>query len=280
MFSLWSERFESRTVRSAPDAARRRGFTLLELLIALSIMLMVVGTLGGIARAIQMAFAYNEGYGTVTQHGRVVLERITRTARQAAANEAFPGFVVLADRVGRWRFPDTLVVWHPDGPPAAWEGLPRLDELVVYCPHPDDPERLVEITTDDVQFLSDDKADWPAQIEALKSSPNRRVTTLTGLLRAGSVGEAGGGEPRGAIQFETRLRPSDAEWSEATRSWKELSWVQRTHGPTTGLRQAWLRIELQLVTEEAAASGAGDRQVVPFFGSAARYYTMNKDHRP
>lgn len=280
MFSPWSEHSYSRPAPGSRAAARSRAVTLLELLIALSIMVMVVGVLGAITRAIQLGFEYNEGYGAATQHARVAMERITRTAREATANERFPGFIVLADNVDSWRFPDTLVVWHPDGPAAFPEGLPRLSELVIYCPNPNDPGALVEITTDETDSLSDSEDDWASQIEAIKHSQSSAVTTLTGLLRANSVRNSGDPQLRGAVRFETLLRPSAEEWADAGIPWEELPWVQGIYGSQTGLRQAWLRIELQLMTGEPPAAGTADRrQAIPFLGSAALHYTMNRDRR-
>lgn len=253
----------------------------MELVIALSIMVMVVGTLGGITRAIQLGFEYNEGHGAATQHARVVMERITRMAREATANERFPGFIVLADRVDSWRFPDTLVVWHPDGPAAVPEGLPQLNELVIYCPNPNDPGTLVEITTDQAGALSDNEDNWASQIEAIKDSQASQVTTLTGLLRTSPVRNSEDRQLRGAVRFEALLRPSADEWADAGLSWDELPWVQGTYGSKTGLRQAWLRIELQLMTGEPPAAGTADRrQAIPFLGSAALYFRMDKDQRP
>ena len=269
-----------RIVSGPPIAVPHRGVTLLELLIALSIMVMVVGTLGGIAKTIQLGFEYNQGHGAATQHARVVLERITKTAREATANEAFPGLMVLADQVGVWRFPDTLVVWHPAGQPAFPQGLPRLNELVVYCPDPNDPGTLAEITTEDTAALSADQAVRASQIEAVKKSSTSHVTTLTELLRTGSVDVNGQGALRGAVRFEVLVRPSDAQWADAGIPWEQLPWVQGIYGSQIGLRQAWVRIELELMAGEPPAPGAVDcRQVIPFFGSAALYYTMNRSLR-
>jgi len=247
----------------------------------MTIMVMVVGALGAITKAVQLSFEYNQGHGEATQHARVVLERICRTAREAIANETFPGLVVLAEEVGAWRFPDTLVVWHPDGEPVSPEGMPRLDELVIYCPHPNAPGTLVEITTGDTAELSADEATRASQIEAIKQSNASEVTTLTSLLRTGAVTDNGNAQLRGAVRFETLLRPSEAEWNDPSIAWEDLPWVQGIYGLQTGLRQTWVRIEIQLMTGDAPAAGAADRrQAIPFFGSAAVYYTMHEDQRP
>ena len=277
-------RWRCRLPRRPAGRARRPGVTLLELLIALTIAVMVVGALGAITRTVQLGFEYNQGYGAATQHARVLLDRITRTAREATANEQFPGFVVLAEHVGPWRFPDTLVVWHPEGDPASPDGPPRLDELVIYCPHPDAPGTLVEITTSDTTALSQDEAVRKAQIDAIKGSNSSQVTVLTSLLRTGAVDNAAEVQVRGAVRFETLLRPSDAqletEAEDPEVDWEDLPWVQGIYGSHTGLRQAWVRIELPLMTGDPPAPGTADRrQAIPFFGSAALYYTI-EDQEP
>ena len=274
---------------------RRSGMTLLELLIAMSIMAMVMGALGALAKGVQEGFRYTEGHGLATQHARVVLERIGRTVREATANEKFPGVIVVATNVSSWRFPDTLAVWRPVDPdgnridPAEPDGLPRYNELVIFCPHPDEPGRLVEIVgTQDIP-LSDDKGNWAAQIEAIKSAGIDQAVTLTELIRTGRVTDAAAlPKWRGAIRFERRLRPSREDWvsyqavlalPEATKeeketAWEKLSWVQGIYGSQTGLRQVWLRTEIQLTPSERANAG-GDRPI-PFLGSAALYYEMHK----
>ena len=269
----------SRSWRVAP-----KGMTLLELLIAMSIMLMVVGTLAGIARAVQLGFEYNQGHGNATQHARVTIERITGKVREATATKSFPGFVVLDEQIDTWRFPDTLVVWFTDGPPLNDDGTPRLkprlNELVIYCPHPKSPGTLVEISTDSIDLLQEDDVACASQIEAIKASDSSRVTTLTDLVRISEIDESNDPQIRAAVRFASVLRPSESDWDDWENddiAWEKLPWA---FGPQTGLRHARLRIEIQLMTGEAPAAEATDRrQAIPFFGSAAIYYPMRKDRR-
>ncbi len=48
------------------------------------------------------------------------------------------------------------------------------------------------------------------------------------------------------------------------------------YGSQTGLRQVWLRMELQLMPGEAALCGNAADQAVTFLSSAALYYPMHK----
>jgi len=262
---------------------RRAGLTLLELLIAISIMVIIVGTLSGLAKAVQLSSEYSDGHAAATQHGRVCLERITRVVNEATANESFPGFIVVAEKVNTWRFPDTLVVWHPEGSPVDPEGLPRVNELVMYCPDPTCPSRLLEITIPgDTRTVPpiEDEAAWASGVAAYKASNTAQKVPLTDLLRTCSVPESADPVQRGAVRFESRLRPSANQWNRyqaGTLAWERLSWVQGIYGSQTGLRQAWLRIELQLMPGATAASNdPGGQQAIPFLGSAAVYYEMHR----
>ena len=65
---------------------------------------------------------------------------------QATASEQFPGFLVVASTQGTSRYPDALVVWRPAVAPANPTGLPRFNELIVYCPGAATPSAFLEIT--------------------------------------------------------------------------------------------------------------------------------------
>jgi hypothetical protein len=261
---------------------RRGGLTLLELLIAMSILVMVAGTLASLARGIQQGYEYTEGHGLATQHARVVLERIGRCVREATANEQFPGAIVVAEQVGSWRFPDTLVVWHPEASAADPDGLPRYNELVIYCPSPSAPSQLIELTAPlDTRTVPpvDQTAQWATEIANLKQSASSQQVGLTDLVRSGSVNNVSESSWRGAVRFETRLRPSEQEWDDyqdSSRPWDELSWVQGIYGSQTGLRQTWVRMELQLMPGEAVAGDPAALRPIPFFGSAALYYELSR----
>ena len=282
MFHRYREKDEPKQP-AAPRPRCPRGLTLLELLIATSIMVIVMGTLAALSKAVQVSTEYSEGHGTATQHARVCLERITRVANEATANESFPGFLVVAEEVGAWRFPDTLVVWHPDGSPVDPEGLPRYNELVIYCPDPVIPDQLLEITVpSDTRQVppAGDASAWASAVDWIKRSPSSQKTPLTSLLRTGLVPEASTTMERGAVRFESRLRPSADDWSSyqgGSLSWNALNWVQGIYGSQTGVRQAWLRIELQLIPDQTSGGiDASGQQALPFFGSAAVYYEMHR----
>lgn len=261
---------------------RPRGLTLLELMVAMTIVAMVVAAMGGLARTVQQGFEYSEGYGTATQHARVVLDRISQNVSQATANDQFPGCLVVAETVSGFRYPDTLVIWRPTGTAAAPSGLPRYNELVIYCPNLTTPGQFVEMTApSDTRTVPavDNTSTWLTELAALKKASTTKTVVLTTLLRACPT-VAGGGTSslRGAARFETRLRPSTTDWTNfkaGSVTWSTLPWVQGIYGTQAGLRQVWVRMELQLVPGvEWIESNAAAAQPVPFFGSAALYYNL------
>lgn len=257
--------------------------TLLELMIAMTIMAMVVAAIGGLARTVQQGFEYSEGYGVATQHARVILDRIAQNVSRATANEQFPGCIVVAESVNAYRYPDTLVIWRPSGSPANPTGLPLYCELVIYCPNPTSPNQFVDMTapTDTgVVPAVDNQAAWQSAMTALKRSPTTKIVVLSNLLRSCSTSASGGGSStmRGAARFETRLRPSSTDWANyktGVVTWMNLPWVQGIYGSQAGLRQVSVRMELQFVPGvEWTASNSAAAQAVPFFGSAALYYNL------
>ncbi len=261
----------------------RRGLSLVELLIATAMMSILVLALGSLAHTLQRANEHSSGHSLATQHARVAVERIQRALYQAHANEQFPGFVVFSDHVGSWSFPDTLVVWQPSGKPANAKGMPLFSELVVICPDPNDPHRLLEITNRNdsrpTPVLSDTAA-WNAELSAMKVDPSANQVELTNLLRAARTSNADPNSLRGAVRFNVRLRPSEQQWDDyqsGTADWEDLAWVQDIYGPNTGLRQAWCHFELQLMPGAGSIQNDPTGQTaVPFFGSAAIYYELRR----
>jgi hypothetical protein len=252
---------------------------LIELLIASAVMAMTMAALAALGKAVQVNAAYGDGHGQAVQHARVAIERITRMAREATASPSFPGFLVLTEAEAGWRFPDTVVIWHPSGSPVDPNGLPRFNELIIYCPDPEDPHQLVEITapsdTRTVPALSD-LTTWASRIDGIKNASSSQMVMLTDLMRSCPVGTGF----RGAVRFESRLRPSAEEWTSyqaGDLDWDDLPWVQGLYGSKTGLRQAWLRIELQLMPGATViGDDPGGQQAMAFLGSAALYFQMRK----
>jgi type II secretory pathway pseudopilin PulG len=262
---------------------KRAALTLIELLIATSIMAIMAAVLGGLAMSVQMQSEHSQSHGEAVQHARIVLDRLQRTINEARTSESFPGFLVVPETVSGHSLPDTLVVWHPTGAPVDPTGLPRWSEVVVFCPDPTAPQRLLEITSP-----SDSRpvpalaaiSTWRSELSTLKNSSAANIIELTTLMRTANLGSSGAPNLRAALRFDQRLRPGDDQWAEykaATRDWDEIDWVQSIHGTKTGLRQNWCRIEIQLQPQSDDPTTASAQTSLTFFGSASVYQKMYHD---
>ena len=271
-----------------PNPRPRPAVTMIELLLAISIMTMLVAALGGMASGVYRSNEYSAGYGLATQHARVSMERIRRAMSEATANELHPGAIVLADTVAGFSFPDTLVIWNPTGDPLDEASGPRVNELVIYCPNPSSPNELWELTEPGSTAtlpVATDTAGWKTAIDALKVSETANKVVITDLLRVAHVDEAASnvsGRRRACLRFERRVLPSEADWSaylvaaDEPATWQALPWAQTIQGSQTGVRQTWVRFEIQLLPGDVVAHETDAMPAAPFFGSAALYYEMDR----
>jgi len=255
-------------------------------MIATGIMSLMAVALGSLAMTVQMSNKFASGHGTATQHARIAMERMERAMEEAVTSEEFPGFAFFSDWVGTSEFPNTLVVWNPDGPAADPDGMPLFKELVIFCPDPAEPNRLLEITVPNdsrpAPSLSN-TAQWRTELNAIKSSDASEKVMLTDLLRTAAATDGGADSlsAKGAVRFNVVVRPSASQWADLKAgplAWDNIPWAQSIHGSQTGLRQAWCRIELQLMPgADAAEDDPAGETAIPYFGSAAVYYEL---HRP
>ena len=265
--------------RPVPPKFSRPGvFTVTELLIALALVGMIAAACAGLFLASERAFVLARGYAAVAEEGQLVVERIRRAVERSHATLKFPGFLVLESIAGGWRFPDTLIVWCPAEVVGSARELPRMDEVVVFCPDPSVPNRLVEVRfpgNTEIGFSAGELEGWRTAIAEGLQSPNAEVVVLTDRLRTVTLESGGSLRRQSGVFFFDLLRPSDeelAQFRNGALTWEDLPWVQNAYGTQYGLRQHWLRIELQLVSGEDATAG----EVVPFFGSAAVYYGISR----
>ncbi len=261
--------------------ADRRAVTLMELLLSVAILSMIAAAMATVTHGVRNTSDFTEGVGTVAQHARVNLDRIARMVREATANEQFPGAAVFATTISGFRYSDTLVVWHPTGTAAAPTGLPQFREIVVYTPHATLPNQLMEITapsdTRSVPQVSDTTT-WATELANMRASTTNRQVLLTDRLRVDQAA-SGTTNRRGAIRFELELRPSStsfASYRAGTATWDSMAWPQSFYGSTTGLRQVWVRTEMQLNPGSTVTANAAADLIIPFFGSSSMYYQLSK----
>lgn len=261
----------------------RRGMTLAELIMATGIMTIIAGGLAALAMTVDRGSARSSGRGAAVQHGQVVIERLERTLSAAHASPVFPGFAVFSEVTGKTTFPDTLVVWSPTDEPADPQGLPRVNEVIVYTPDPANPRRLLELSDpNDTRTVPPLTATdvWLQELAKFKVRSTTQRVQLTSLLRIARAADGNGSSvARACVRFDVRLSPSDTELAAypSSKSWSELPWVQDVYGENYGLRQAWCRFELQLMpVKKSLSEDPAGQTSVPFFGSAALYYPWIK----
>lgn len=243
-------------------------------------------TLGTLASGVRQTSQFAAGQSDALQHARVVLDRIERMVNEARTTETYPGIVVVDETVGSYRFPDTLVVWRPTGLPQNPNGPPLVKELVIICPNPNDRGELVEITAlNDSRTVALNDAGLNttagrALINGIKTASTSTKVSLTPLLRTAAAA-SGANNTRGCVRFECELHPTATELASFRSSggnWNNLTWAQSLYSGSYGLRQVWLRTELQLLSEPRNADGSvsATASTLPFYGSSAVYYAIPK----
>jgi hypothetical protein len=267
--------------------------TLVEMTMAMTIMGIMASVLAALALSVQESTDYNVGRGTGLQHARVTLGRINQMlagANAATINSGgtpgeYPGAAVVYDQVGNYTYPDTLLIWNPAGTPANPNGPPLVRELLIYCPDPAAPNQLIELTApSDARAIPLDGPTlnvdpWKTQITLLKSAATSQKTILTKLLRTASVpGSNGASGLRGAVRFGLDLHPSLAEMSAyqaGSLAWSSMQWPAGVYSSMAGLRQVWVRTELQLMPPQFQGQQDTTGQLpLPFFGSATLSYQV------
>jgi len=260
--------------------ANRRGLTVVELLFAVLIMAIVAASLQAMIGSVEIANDYSQGYGTATQHARVAFNRIEAAVHSAYAKSIYPGVWVTQDTDGQWTYPNTLIVWQPSGTPANPAGPPLVQELVIFCPDPNQPNDLVQLTVPGnmTSVPTTSLSALTALINSLKTSSTASKIVLTNLLNVVSVSGSSGVAARPAVRFVVTLTPSAASWNSyltGATAWGNLPWVQGMVSAAEGRREVWLRGEIQLVPgvtwtgEKAAAATA-----LPFLGSTCFSYSL------
>jgi hypothetical protein len=202
---------------------------------------------------------------TIMQHSRVVLNRMQRTVSNCHTSDEFPG-VIVSLRDGA---PDRLIVWSPESSATNPDGLPLVNELIVFCPHPTEKNRLMEIRDADDSSSAPaytETSAWSDLIDTIQDNADTDGVELTHLLDTVTISST----TYGWIRFVSILQPSDAimaDYEASNIAWEDVPWVQGIYSDSVGLRQVRCPIEMQL--------DSGDERI-PFFWSAARFFDVNK----
>ena len=280
---------EASTSSAQRRALSRRGMSLVELVLATTIMTLIAGTLAALSMTVQQTNHHASGRSTVMQHARVVVGRIERAIADAHSSELFPGIVVFAEQSGGISFPHTLVCWNPTGLPAAPDDLPRFDEITIFTPSTQDKNELLMIRMPaDARSVPDlvSVATWWTEIEAAKVSNQSTIAVLTDRVRVQNVtavlqpGDPASQTSHSAVRFSADYLPSVSDWTAyraGSLAWDQLMWPQNLVGNDQGVRRCWCRFEVQLAPPAPTLGGDNETQnAIPFFGSAATHYELKK----
>ena len=262
-------------------AASRKALTIIELSLSMAVLSMVAAAVAALATGVRQGSEFARNSAMVTQHARVTADRISRCIESAWATETDPGAVVVHETLGGEAVPIALVVWRPtSGKPVNENGPPLVRELAIFTPDTADPRRLLEVrapsNSSTVSLESLDSASGRALISSILSSASSQKILLTELLRTTAV--SGSSARRGVVWFVRRVLPSSADLVAArtgSKNWVDLPWPQGIYTSTTGVRQTWIRFELQLTPPGTTTANMAS-QAVPFFGSGAIYYEVRR----
>ncbi len=284
-----------------PRSAFRTAFTLVELMMAMTITAMLSVVLGGLVMAVQTAREHTEGLEEATVQAQVAIDRIKFMVSQTGVYQVSgqPTTLGMAVVSHKWfgvdLLPDVLVVWSGgrNGGMAAAAGsastgvpqrLPRIDELLIYTFDPQTPTHLVEIAfpgnSDDIDFRD---PRFSTRILSLIASPTAEKTLLCDRIRQSDLPQSYryfaryyGATNYVNIRFELSQTPDDSELqasSPGTPEWYGLGWAQGVVAGDLGMRQATLRMELQIRRDSRPASKTDSSGVsIPFLGSASYRY--------
>jgi Tfp pilus assembly major pilin PilA len=256
--------------------------TLVELMVAASVMSLVAVTLGGLVQAVNTARTYISAMQLASSQGQFTTDRI-KSAMQRSGTYRVGSSSTIAGIAVVWNSdrPETLVVWTGGreeslSDQGTLHRLPLANEIVIYTPDPDRAERLVEIVVPSASGTIDFAAsDFETRVRQLiaNSDPDQRVT-LCDRVRVAADGTG----KIAAIRFEMEQSPDNSAISTTapgTVNWRSLQWYGGISSSSAGLRHVLVRIEMQVLTDGTPGDPASDI-AMPVFGSASRRYFFER----
>jgi len=279
----------TRRTRQRPVGRVARGVTLIELLMALTITTTLSIVLGGLMLAVQAAREHTEGMEEATAQAQASLERVRYMVAHAGVYqldgaETVLGLAVVGRAWSSSLLPSILVVWSGGrGGGMAEAGvqsrLPEVDEIVMYSYDESAPSRFVEIIVPGDSTEIDFKAaDFDDTILSLISSASAEQLLLCDRLRRSTLsGSPPFSDPGvGNVSFGLEQLPDEASIAAVTpgtQAWNDLVWSQAIVSSDSGMRQATVRMEIQVEPYSFEAPSTDSIPIAaPFFGSASYRY--------
>ena len=256
---------------------------------AMSITGLLAVVLSGLTVAVQTGWEQTHGVSDVALQARAVLDRVKYSVGQAglykiSGQSTLLGLAMVERTRSLYKLPEVLVVWcgGRNGGMTAQGVLGRLplaSELLLYSPDPVNPRRLVELAfptnNTPIDFAA---ADFATRILGLVDGGTAEPLLLCDKLRTSELTLFTGGAKAlvGNLRFALDRTPTNSEVAAAapgTAAWAGLMWAQGIYGGDFGMRQAGLRIELQLEPlPDRRADATGATTAMVFYGSCAMRY--------
>lgn len=266
----------------------RTGFTLIEMMISMSIVSFAAAVFGGLMLAITAAWDHSTAVEDSRRQAQTAMSRIKWMIQQSgtyriSGQSTQIGLAVISSNWGSYQAPACLVVWSGGSnggmnSQGLQSRLPKASELVVYAPDTN-PSRLVEVTfpgsSTNVDFQASSFIDT---LQTLMASTSRRSILLCDRLHATS--SQGSSSSIGNSRFEVVFSPTDSQISAValgSQGWNDLPWGQGLVAADCGLRTANVRMELLLDPDpKKITTDNGYSTAVPFLGSANRQYVYQR----
>lgn len=265
----------------------RSAFTLVELVISMTILSFTTVVIGGLMLAVGIAWDHSTSLEDSRRQAQAAIARIKWTVQQSgvyrvSGQPTTLGLAVVSTAWGTYQAPSQLVVWSggSNGGMIAQGTLSRLplaSELVVYVPDETSPARLMEVTfpgnTTAVDFRS---SSFNTTIATLLKSNQRQSILLCDRLHV-TAGTGSASLPDVAnLRFEVTSFPTDSQIAAVavgSQAWNDLSWAQGLIGADRALRTTNVRIEMLLDPDpRKPRTDNGYSTALPFPASVNRQY--------
>lgn len=282
---------QSKVRCSHPYGHQRSAFTLIELMIAMSILTFAVAIFTGLTLAATMAWDHATDLEETRRQAQTALSRIRWMVPQAgtyrtSGQPTQVGLAVVTTAWASYQAPVFLIVWSGGSSGGLHEQgelsrLPVASELVVYGPDRLNTARFVESTFPGNSTIVDFRSTTLSNtIQTLLASASCQNILLCDRLHGTASQGSGTASNVANCRFELTWTPSETALASVTAGsagWNSLPWGLGMVGDDRGLRTASVRVELMLDPDPGSVTSSnGYSTAIPFPGSVNRTYVYRQ----